>query len=66
MNDVELAGRVAREAGQLLLQIRADAQRDGLDGAALKDKGDHDSNVLILERLRPERPDDSILWQITA
>ena len=61
MNDVELAGRVAREAGHLLLQIRADAQRDGLDSAALKDKGDHDSNVLILERLRTERPDDSIL-----
>ncbi len=61
MNDVELAGRVAREAGALLLQIRADAQRDGLDEKALKDKGDHDSNVLILDRIRAERPHDAIL-----
>ena len=61
MNDVELAGRVAREAGKLLLEIRAQAAIDGLDGKALKDKGDHDSNVLILDRLHTERPNDAIL-----
>ncbi len=61
MKDAELAGRIAREAGDLLLQIRADAQRDGLDGAELKAKGDHDSNVLIMQRLHEERPDDAIL-----
>ncbi len=59
--DVELAADIAREAGELLLQIHREGVAAGLDEAALKTKGDHDSNVLILDRLHAARPDDAIL-----
>ena len=61
LDDVVLAAAIAHEAGVLLLAIRAEATAAGLDEAALKTKGDHDSNVLILERLAEARPDDAIL-----
>ena len=61
MNDHELAAAIARDAGQLLLQIRASAQAEGLDEKALKSRGDLGSNDFILERLHAERPDDAIL-----
>ena len=60
-DDVALAADIAREAGQLLLQIREQATIDGLDEKDLKTKGDYDSNVLILDRLAAARPHDAIL-----
>ncbi len=57
-SDVELARSVAGEAGALLLAIR---ERATEQGKALGDAGDHEANVLILERLRAARPDDFIL-----
>jgi 3'(2'), 5'-bisphosphate nucleotidase len=48
-----LAARVAAEAGELLLQLRA--------RGAGKDDGDRESNELILTRLRAARPEDAIL-----
>ena len=60
-DDVALAADIARQAGQLLLQIREQAAVDGLDEKDLKTKGDHDSNVLILDRLAAARPHDAIL-----
>ena len=60
-DDVALAADIAREAGELLLQIRERAAAEGLDEKDLKTKGDHDSNVLILDRLAAARPNDAIL-----
>ncbi|MBF6175341.1 3'(2'),5'-bisphosphate nucleotidase CysQ [Nocardia blacklockiae] len=51
MDDHYLAAALAEEAGELLLDIRA-------QGGAV---GDRRSNALLLERLRRERPDDAVL-----
>jgi 3'(2'), 5'-bisphosphate nucleotidase len=66
LDDVEFAGRIAHEAGQLLLSVYRDGVAAGLDGKALKDKGDHDSNVFLLERLAAERPNDAVLSEESA
>lgn len=50
-DDHDLAAALAVEAGELLVAIRARG------GAA----GDHESNELLLRRLREHRPDDAIL-----
>ena len=63
--DSELAVRLAREAGQLLLQIRAESgQIDPQDKPALKalrDRADREAHVLITEALLVSRPDDAVL-----
>lgn len=56
-SDERLAGRLAGLAGELLMAIR----ESGLTGSDLGDRGDADSNRLILERLAAERPDDAVL-----
>jgi 3'(2'), 5'-bisphosphate nucleotidase len=56
--DVELAGELARDAGTLLLQLRATS---GLEGKPLGAAGDRRSNELLLARLGAERPADAIL-----
>ncbi len=53
MDDHELAADIAREAGELLLELQA--------GKATKDEGDRLSNDLILARLAQARPDDAVL-----
>jgi 3'(2'), 5'-bisphosphate nucleotidase len=53
MNDHELAARLAREAGHLLLDLRA--------RGASKDDGDRESNEFILRELANARPDDAML-----
>jgi len=53
VDDHELAARVAREAGRLLMRRRA-------EGASKAD-GDRESNELILARLAEARPDDAVL-----
>ena len=53
MDDHELAADIAREAGELLLDLQA--------RQATKDEGDRLSNELILARLADARPDDAIL-----
>lgn len=53
MNDHELAADVARRAGELLLELRA----QGADGKT----GDRRADDLILPLLRAARPDDAIL-----
>ena len=53
MDDHELAADIAREAGELLLELQA--------RHATKDEGDRLSNDLILARLAATRPDDAIL-----
>ncbi len=53
MDDHELAADIAREAGELLLELQAQK--------ASKDEGDRLSNDLILARLAAARPDDAVL-----
>jgi 3'(2'), 5'-bisphosphate nucleotidase len=53
VDDDQLAADIAREAGELLLDLQA---RD-----ATKDEGDRLSNELILARLATARPDDAVL-----
>jgi 3'(2'), 5'-bisphosphate nucleotidase len=59
--DVELAVRLAGEAGQLLMQLR---QRLGTEGAAawdVMDRGDAAGHRFIDEQLRTHRPHDAVL-----
>ena len=53
MDDHQLAADIAREAGELLLELQA--------RQATKDEGDGLSNDLILARLAAARPNDAIL-----
>ena len=53
MDDDELAADIAREAGELLLDLQA--------RGATKDEGDRLSNELILGRLADARPGDAVL-----
>jgi 3'(2'), 5'-bisphosphate nucleotidase len=53
VDDDQLAADIARQAGELLLDLQA--------GDATKDEGDRLSNALILDRLAAARPDDAVL-----
>jgi 3'(2'), 5'-bisphosphate nucleotidase len=59
MTDAALAALVAREAGELLLGVREEI--GFYDPYDLGDAGDKRANVLILDRLREERPGDAVL-----
>jgi 3'(2'), 5'-bisphosphate nucleotidase len=62
LDDHELAATLATAAGELLLEIRPTIA----DPKELKAAGDARANVLILDRLRPARPDDAILSEESA
>ncbi|MBK5286853.1 MAG: 3'(2'),5'-bisphosphate nucleotidase CysQ [Acidimicrobiia bacterium] len=62
MNDHQLAAALAEEAGQLLLALRPTIA----DPTELKAAGDARANVLLLERLAAERPDDAVLSEESA
>ena len=66
MSDHDDAHRIATEAGELLLQIRAEAAAGRLDPSQLKDEGDRRSNELILARLAEAYPDDAVLSEEKA
>lgn len=57
--DAELASRLAAEAGELLLQTRAELGY--ADPRALRDAGDRRSHDFLVEQLRLWRPDDAVL-----
>ncbi|PRX50162.1 3'(2'), 5'-bisphosphate nucleotidase [Prauserella shujinwangii] len=63
--DTRLAARLADEAGQLLLRIRAEDGPNG-DPRALGRRGDAESNALLLDRLARERPGDAVLSEESA
>ena len=63
-DDAQLAADIARDAGQLLLDIRKRTGR--VDSEILKAEGDQRSNDLILERLGKERPNDAVLSEEAA
>lgn len=60
--DDELAARIAEAAGRLLLELRKTTD----DPAVRKREGDAQANVLILDALRRERPDDPVLSEESA
>ncbi len=60
-SDTQIAGQLAKEAGQLLLSIRASVGRLALDRRELGRYADQRSNAFILDRLAVERPDDGVL-----
>ena len=59
-SDARLAARVAEEAGQLLLRVRA-AGEGRLHPYSLGQVGDQRANELILARLAESRPEDGVL-----
>ncbi|NMN98965.1 3'(2'),5'-bisphosphate nucleotidase CysQ [Nocardiaceae bacterium YC2-7] len=65
VSDARLAAELAAEAGELLLLLR-DAEAGTIDGRELGRKGDNASNVLLLDRLAAERPDDAVLSEESA
>ena len=64
-SDVELATRLAVEAGRLLVRLRADAGSDR-DPWELGDEGDARANIFLLEQLRSHRPGDFVLSEEAA
>ena len=61
LDDHALAARLAHEAGQLLVELRARLVADGVDGRTLKDQGDRQAHELLMSRLAAARPDDAVL-----
>lgn len=59
-SDHQLAADLARDAGAVLLQIRAAFPADG-DPKALKDAGDIGSHDFLMAALAAARPDDAVL-----
>ena len=57
-DDAGLAARLARRAGELLLELRASS---GLTGKELGKRGDRESNELLLAGLAEHRPGDAVL-----
>ncbi len=58
-DDSTVAAELARAAGELLLDVRA--QATGLTGRALGDEGDRRSHARLMEWLAAARPDDAVL-----
>ena len=58
MTDGELATKMAKEAGALLMRLRATS---GLTGKLLGDAGDISANKMLLDILEKERPGDGVL-----
>lgn len=59
--DAELAVRLARDAGRLLVELREELWRDGAHSWHVMDEGDATSHRYIAEELRRLRPDDPVL-----
>lgn len=60
-DDHVLAAELARRAGELLVELRADLLVSDTAPGAIKDAGDRASHELLMRHLRDERPSDSIL-----
>ena len=61
MQDHELAGLLAQEAGNLLLGIRDQAVAEGWPSYHLQDEGDRQAHRHLVDRLAELRPDDGLL-----
>lgn len=65
-SDQHLAGRIAREAGEMLVALRNDLVRNSVSYWDLKDEGDWAAHRFIVEALRTHRPEDVILSEEAA
>ncbi|HIE67141.1 MAG: 3'(2'),5'-bisphosphate nucleotidase CysQ [Acidimicrobiales bacterium] len=61
MEDHEVAGLLAGEAGDLLLEIRDRAMAEGWSPNRLRDEGDRQAHRLLVDRLNGLRPHDALL-----
>lgn len=59
--DHALAARAATEAGRLLVDLRAELLGAGEEPSRLRDEGDRQSHVFLLDLLRREAPEDGVL-----
>lgn len=60
-SDHALAGRLAREAGKLLVELRAELERSGTDPRARGDLADRRSHVWLVDELARHAPGDAVL-----
>jgi 3'(2'), 5'-bisphosphate nucleotidase len=60
-DDHLFAAWLAEAAGRRLLEVRASAPEQGLEGKALKDAGDRAAHELLMELVAAHRPDDAVL-----
>lgn len=61
MDDHAFAAWAAEQAGARLLEVRAGAEAQGLEGKALKDAGDAAAQDVLATLLATHRPDDKVL-----
>src|SRR6187401_1222359 len=66
LDDHAFAVWAAERAGSVLLDVRAGAAADGLEGRALKDAGDAAAQAELDRILTQHRPDDSVLSEEAA
>jgi len=59
--DHEIARALAVDAGALLLDLRDAMTRDGATEREMKDAGDREAHLFLMEALRRLRPDDAVL-----
>ncbi len=64
--DQQLASRIARETGEMLVRLRDDLARTVVSYWDLKDEGDWAAHKFIFDALRTNRPDDVILSEEAA
>lgn len=65
-DDASLAVQLAKEAGDMLLELQRDALERGQDGQSLKDEGDRRAQSLLGAALQQHRPDDAVLSEEAA
>ena len=59
--DHEESARIATEAGSMLVEIRAQLFAAGTNSWDIKDEGDRQAHLFIMEELRKSFPDDAVL-----
>ena len=59
--DHAIAGRLAADAGRLLVDLRARLTAQGASGRELGDAGDRAAHEMLVARLAELRPDDAVL-----
>jgi 3'(2'), 5'-bisphosphate nucleotidase len=60
-SDTQLANRLAREAGRILVELRQQLRDEGLAAWDVMDHGDATSHRFIADQLRLHRPHDAVL-----
>ena len=66
LDDHAFAVWAAERAGSVLLDVRAGAAAEGLEGKALKDAGDAAAQAELDRLLTQHRPDDAVLSEEAA